>query len=195
MRKLFTLIELIVVIAIIAILAAIIAPNAFKAIEKAKVSKATGDFKTIITAANSLYADTGYWPLRCGGDPCKELEITEIFVDPGWSAWDGPYIDKALRAHPWGGQYCIVIWDNQGQGAATDLLLYMDDMCADHSGTNCEVPENSALIIDRQIDDGNLSSGDFLKRSNWGSGPGYHDYLKGIIWDVAESYTDFINCE
>jgi prepilin-type N-terminal cleavage/methylation domain-containing protein len=35
----FTLIELIVVIAIIAILAAIVAPNAFRAIEKAKVAK------------------------------------------------------------------------------------------------------------------------------------------------------------
>jgi len=33
----FTLIELIVVIAIIGVLAAIIAPNAFRAIEKAKV--------------------------------------------------------------------------------------------------------------------------------------------------------------
>lgn len=36
----FTLIELIVVIAIIAILAAIIAPNAFRAIEKANIQKA-----------------------------------------------------------------------------------------------------------------------------------------------------------
>ena len=36
-RQSFTLLELIVVIAIIAILAAIIAPNAFRAIEKAKV--------------------------------------------------------------------------------------------------------------------------------------------------------------
>jgi len=39
MRRSFTLIELIVVIAIIAILAAIIAPNAFRAIEKAKVAE------------------------------------------------------------------------------------------------------------------------------------------------------------
>ena len=36
----FTLIELIVVIAIIAILGAIIAPNAFRAIEKAKMARA-----------------------------------------------------------------------------------------------------------------------------------------------------------
>ena len=39
----FTLIELLVVIAIIAILAAVIAPNAFRAIEKAKVSGTVAD--------------------------------------------------------------------------------------------------------------------------------------------------------
>ncbi|MBU2265567.1 MAG: prepilin-type N-terminal cleavage/methylation domain-containing protein, partial [Candidatus Omnitrophica bacterium] len=63
MQKSFTLIELIVVIAIIAILAAIIAPNAFKAIEKAKVTKAIADLKTYKTATHSLYADTGHWVL------------------------------------------------------------------------------------------------------------------------------------
>ncbi|MCF7873830.1 MAG: prepilin-type N-terminal cleavage/methylation domain-containing protein, partial [Candidatus Omnitrophica bacterium] len=49
-KRSFTLIELIVVIAIIAILAAIIAPNAFQAIEKAKIIEAIGDFKTLKTA-------------------------------------------------------------------------------------------------------------------------------------------------
>ncbi|NCC82098.1 MAG: prepilin-type N-terminal cleavage/methylation domain-containing protein [Clostridia bacterium] len=37
-KKGFTLVELLVVIAIIAILAAVVAPNAFKAIEKSKVT-------------------------------------------------------------------------------------------------------------------------------------------------------------
>ncbi len=62
MKKSFTLIELIVVIAIIAILAAIIAPNAFKAIEKAKISRAIADFKTFKTAMFSYYADCGKFP-------------------------------------------------------------------------------------------------------------------------------------
>jgi len=60
-KKSFTLIELIVVIAIIAILAAIIAPNAFKAIEKAKVSQLIADFKAYKTGISALYADTGHW--------------------------------------------------------------------------------------------------------------------------------------
>ena len=48
MRKWFTLIELIVVISIIAVLSAIIAPNAFRAIEKSKITKALSDIKTSI---------------------------------------------------------------------------------------------------------------------------------------------------
>ena len=51
MRKGFTLIELIVVIAIIAVLAAVVAPSAFKAIEKGKVSAGMGDWNSIKTAA------------------------------------------------------------------------------------------------------------------------------------------------
>ncbi|MCF7873829.1 MAG: prepilin-type N-terminal cleavage/methylation domain-containing protein [Candidatus Omnitrophica bacterium] len=62
----FTLIELIVVIAIIAILAAIIAPNAFKAIEKAKISKAIADWEAFKAAAGTFYADTGHWPGTSG---------------------------------------------------------------------------------------------------------------------------------
>ena len=43
----FTLIELIVVIVIIAVLAGIIAPNAFRAIEKAKLSRVAHDAQNI----------------------------------------------------------------------------------------------------------------------------------------------------
>jgi len=57
-NKSFTLIELIVVIAIIAILAAIIAPNAFRAIEKAKISTAIADFKANKNAVYAFYADS-----------------------------------------------------------------------------------------------------------------------------------------
>lgn len=63
----FTLVELIVVIAIIAILGAIIAPSAFKAIEKAKISAAIADIKAIKNAALGFYADTGTFPCNKAG--------------------------------------------------------------------------------------------------------------------------------
>ncbi len=65
MKRSFTLIELIVVIAIIAILAAIIAPNAFKAIEKARVAKTIADLKALKGAITALYADTSKFILGC----------------------------------------------------------------------------------------------------------------------------------
>ena len=93
MKKYFTLIELIVVIAIIAILAAIIAPNAFKAIEKAKISATISDMKTIKKAAIIYYADTGQWPWE-GAVHADESTGIGFVTDDGAAGWDGPYIEK-----------------------------------------------------------------------------------------------------
>jgi type II secretion system protein G len=90
MKKGFTLIELIVVIAIIAVLAAIIAPNAFKAIEKAKIARTVQDLKGIKTSVQGYFADTGAWPA------CHYINSTAspLISDPGVSGWDGPYLQK-----------------------------------------------------------------------------------------------------
>jgi general secretion pathway protein G len=100
MKRGFTLIELIVVIAIIAVLAAIIAPNAFKAIEKAKVVKIEGDFKSLKAVVMSFYADTGVWPASdmChsqGGGDAITVETADFITGVGQPAgWDGPYLDR-----------------------------------------------------------------------------------------------------
>ncbi len=169
MKKSFTLIELIVVIAIIAILAAIIAPNAFKAIEKAKISQAIGDHKTYKTAVYAHYADTGIWPIVGTGpfDPLTGLANSWIRItDNGFmtnvkslSGWDGPYLERVVNAHPWAGINgldCV----NRGQGADCDIGLFMDDRC-EATGVNleCAVPHNSAVKIDETVDDGNTSVG------------------------------------
>ena len=104
MHKSFTLVELIVVIAIIAILVAIITPNAFRAIEKSKISKAISDFKTIKSAAYALYADTGRWPLNSGEDVW--ISDSDLLSNVHtWPGWDGPYLEKNPDPHPWSGRY------------------------------------------------------------------------------------------
>jgi general secretion pathway protein G len=104
MKRSFTLIELIVVIAIIAVLAAIIAPNAFKAIDKAKVARACKDIKTIAAACKSYYADTGQWPLddSLGTEQQVSLRQSDLLQNVrGLFGWDGPYLDNEPPT-PWG---------------------------------------------------------------------------------------------
>ncbi len=121
----FTLIELLVVIAIIGILAAIIAPNAFTAIEKAKIARAISDLNAIKTASLLYYSDIGFWPpdvwpavdpgfmqplpysYATGGYP-NRIHTSHLPAD--WQdivneRWDGPYLEKWPITHPWGTDY------------------------------------------------------------------------------------------
>ncbi|MDD2702766.1 MAG: prepilin-type N-terminal cleavage/methylation domain-containing protein [Candidatus Omnitrophica bacterium] len=155
----FTLIELIVVIAIIAVLSAIIAPGAFMAIEKAKVTKATGDMRVIKTAAISYYTDTGNWPLIGVGGTIRGTGAGFITNNDGngnqVAGWDGPYLER-WPVNPWGSaasayrnQY---YWDadysgdDNGNGITGEAQVIMFN-----------VPRKSALTLDERFDNGVLS--------------------------------------
>jgi len=198
MKKVFTLIELIVVIAIIAILAAIIAPNAFKAIEKAKATKAIGDCKAYKTAFYAYYADNGVWPIvgigpLVNGIPSAWVTITDngfltnVKSLPGW---DGPYLEKAIPTHPWGGNY-ILDCAIRGKGVACDVGLSFDDNCyGSLTDLKCRVPASAAQKIDQTVDDGNTTRPDPMPNPN---PPGNMFLLGGgqtelywiVIWDAG----------
>ena len=171
MRKVFTLIELIVVIAIIAILAAIIAPNAFKAIEKAKITQAIADFKTFKNSLYAYYADCGKWPKGTdmggglyyifNGDEGSFLYLMENTGND--FGWDGPYIEK-YKLSPWETWYTIV---NEEPGAINygdvnplgiDIVLSIND-----DPNNKGNPRSSIIKIDEKLDDGNLTTGNILE--------------------------------
>ena len=178
MRKGFTLIELIVVIAIIAVLAAIIAPNAFKAIEKAKIAATEEKIRTIKTACNALYADTGHWP----GDDAPFFVITympfdtvsEIYIpsipthpndlmenDSDWTGWDGPYVEKLRGKGQWGSTDVLVKIDS-GIEEWNGLWLGFYSNCHGNAASlSCAMPDNAQAKIDNDLDDGNSSSGKF----------------------------------
>ncbi|MFA5118643.1 MAG: type II secretion system protein [Candidatus Omnitrophota bacterium] len=129
-KKGFTLIELIVVIAVIAILASIIAPNAFKAIEKSKISRAMGDAKAFRVGATSYYSDIGFWPpdINRGFDPGfmrpvpwnpdgygGPMGLVTTGYPADWQArvqatWEGPYVEKWACFTPWKGKYDWNYW-------------------------------------------------------------------------------------
>lgn len=103
-RRGFTLVELLVVIAIIGILAAVVAPNAFKAIEKSKVSAVESDYRAIKTAALTYYSDVGSWP--------SDGANATGFVTGSAVGWNGPYLERWPSKNPWGGTYTF----NQSSG-------------------------------------------------------------------------------
>lgn len=116
-KKGFTLVELLVVIAIIAVLAAVVAPNAFQAIEKSKVSAVISDYKAIKIATLNYYSDTGLWPVNAisnthagvvfvtGGD---NAPFPTVATPKEPSGWNGPYIERWPSKNPWGGSYTFI---------------------------------------------------------------------------------------
>ena len=196
-KRVFTLIELVVVIAIIAILAAIIAPNAFRAIEKAKVAEIIGDFKTYKSSIYALYADTGKWIIRGGVWAPGEFDnYTSILLrDPGnsfsgkswWNGpyvgWNGPYINKVKPKSPWMGRYSIESWQNFGNGSARELWLDFEDYCYPSGPSKCAMPTSSALRLDRLIDDGNLATGS-VERGKESGKQTANDVAWILVWDA-----------
>jgi prepilin-type N-terminal cleavage/methylation domain-containing protein len=191
MKQSFTLIELIVVIAIIAVLAAIIAPNAFRAIEKAKISEGITDFKTYKAATLALYADTGHWVTETA--PLRPPAYYDIFLESdnnnlstnlsNWTGWDGPYVQKIKSRHPWGGWYVFQSW-NAGKGANYDIWLDFEDDCYPRpmGSQGCPVPIESAQKIDKMLDDGDLCNGDIRTGAAAGQVPGDLSWI--IYWDA-----------
>ena len=150
----FTLIELLVVIAIIGILAAVIAPNAFTAVEKARITKTVIDIKAIKTASLMYYSDTGTMPknqylLDENNSLMKNIENQE--------GWDGPYLEHTGKsplvrdsvsgmAHP--GYYYI--W---GRHHDSSWCYFAFDLDNDPSTTypgapaGCEVTDGISIAL------------------------------------------------
>jgi general secretion pathway protein G len=144
----FTLIELIVVIAIIAVLAAIIAPNAFKAIEKAKISATIADLQAIKTAAMSCYSDTGAWIATCSATttptcPNSLFIVNSATATPGW---DGPYLEKWPPQSKWAGVYAYT------SSTTAAGLEFNTTAAAERYTSITNVPQTAYDRIDTQLD-------------------------------------------
>jgi len=130
-RRGFTLVELLVVIAIIGILVAIIAPNAFKAIEKAKIARCEADLHAIKSACFANYTDVGSWP-----------DNLDKLMNDTATGWDGPYLEKEVGNSPWG-PYNLTTVTPSGLYASATFSVYIsvDD-----------VPDKAAQKIDKDLD-------------------------------------------
>ncbi|MDD2702734.1 MAG: prepilin-type N-terminal cleavage/methylation domain-containing protein [Candidatus Omnitrophica bacterium] len=179
MRRGFTLIELIVVIAIIAVLGAIIAPNAFKAIEKAKIAKIEEDLKAIKTGALAYYADTGIFPVDDdtyvhSGTAGRRRGIDFLENKAGVAAWDGPYLEGWPRNPFWvttAGDYEEGYqWEGDGPTGAMDFNGDgLPDPCVEMGFVSLSDASIQYIcrIIDSHMDDGNVLTGNFRLSGRW----------------------------
>ena len=119
----FSLVELLVVIAIIGILSSLATVAVFQARDKAKLARAKGDVRQLVTAIQLLSADTGKWPNGCPVEAVSNPEINLTSAQAGivatptvgnqgggctWTAgdigrWGGPYMQ--IVEDPWGNNY------------------------------------------------------------------------------------------
>jgi len=170
-RKSFTLIELVVVVAIIAVLAAVVAPNAFKAIEKAKIATFVSDLKTFKSATMSYYADTGDWGVEVIENP-EGFQVGTIpdsnngntwdesffLTDNGVPGWDGPYLNKKIANGPWGVDYVYFF-------VFSDTFNSSGDVTGERGIFTGVGNIDTEEKIDKIIDDGDISKGLFRRDS------------------------------
>lgn len=152
-------------IAIIGVLSAVVLANFPAQAEKSKVSVALADIRELKSAILRYRIDTnrdappGYCDQSCSS-------TTDPFMNSlGVPGWSGPYYRMYDHAHPWGGQFGIVIDSDFDHDGTTEMYIVLND---DRPGTliddddKGQVPQSAMKTIDRILDDGVLSTGKVL---------------------------------
>jgi general secretion pathway protein G len=114
----FTLIEIMVVVVIIGLLAAIVAPNLIGNIDRAAVTRAKADIRTIDNALNLYRLDNFRYPTTDEG-------LEALVVNPGESS--APNWKQYLRSvppDPWSNEYQYL---SPGQRLEFDVFSYGAD--------------------------------------------------------------------
>ncbi len=167
MKKGFTLIELLVVIAIIIILAAILLPYIINRVEESRISRMTGEIRSLKTAMLLYYNDLNIFP-----NSWDDL-LTNGPTNPRWK---GPYIERITNsntatwteASPWKTDFRIIVQYSTGGFSFAGLGTYTFTKAVALEVTNPEVPAGSGnntippsslTKIDTELDDGDAIRG------------------------------------
>lgn len=114
----FTLLELLVVMVIIGLLAGYVGPKYFAQIGKSEVKTAKAQIDALGKALDQYRLDTGNYP---NTDQGLQALVT---APSGESRWQGPYLQKAVPADPWGKPY---LYKMPGERSEYDLWSFGKD--------------------------------------------------------------------
>jgi len=129
-RRGFTLIEVMVVVVIIGLLAAIVVPNLIGNIDRAAVTRAKGDIRSIETALNLFRLDNFRYPTT-------EEGLEALVNNPGEAAarnWK-PYLNS-LPSDPWSHTY---LYRYPGEQREFDIFSYGADGQAGGEDLNADI--------------------------------------------------------
>lgn len=129
----FTLIEIIVVLVILGILAALVAPNVMQGIDRALITQAKTDMKSIETALKLYKMDNFIYPRTEQG---LQALVTKTDVPPVPKNFkqDG-YLDR-LPKDPWGADY---IYMSPGEHGPFDLYTLGQDGAPGGEGMDADI--------------------------------------------------------
>lgn len=106
----WTFIETLIVMGIVLILTASVGFSAVKQLDKARVVTSRSQIEAFTLALDSYYLD-------CGSYPTQEQGLNALWQKTANSTsnfWNGPYLNKAVPADPWGNQYQYTVPGNNG---------------------------------------------------------------------------------
>ena len=127
----FTLLEIMVVVVIIGLLAAMIVPNLMSNIDKAQISRAKADIRSIETGLNLYRLDNFRYPSTSDG-------LQALVTSPGEAVapqWTKPYLPH-LPKDPWNRPYQYAY---PGQHGEFDVYSYGADGQEGGEGTNADI--------------------------------------------------------
>ncbi len=139
-KKSFTLVEIMIAVVIIGLLLSFAVPAVFKVFGKSQITRFVNDLKIVSTAFEYFNFEKGFYPPDAGSGQMPE----------GMKGY--------LRDFPWGLTTCIGgSWDWKNDETVTGGIAVED-----HTLT-----QDLLSAIDEEVDDGDLSTGQFTGNLNW----------------------------
>jgi len=132
----YSLLEILVVLAIIGTLMGLVAPRLLGNVDKAQVTAAQAQAKTLRLALDSFKLDTGRYPT---GEEGLAVLVSPPANDNG--SWYGPYMEGDIPLDPWKNAYVYQppIAQENGRMSTPYVISYGADGTVGGSGNNADI--------------------------------------------------------